>query len=120
MSKIQVSFKISSMVFLIVMIMLTVFLPSILMWHIADGSNPYLDNIEMTPLLIQKIEDGPELIKSAEFVELLKLGDDAQIQMYELYKQQTRLQRVLGTMTVCYLLAHLLLAVWGHRRKNET
>ena len=120
MNKFRVSFKISSMLFLIAMIMLTVYLPTLILWYVGDGSNTYIANIEKTPLLIQKIEDAPESIKSAEFIEVLKSSTNAQVERYELYKQHTRLQRVLGTITVCWLLAHVLSSFLAHRRNNET
>jgi hypothetical protein len=102
------------------MIMLTVYLPTLILWYVGDGSNPYIANIEKTPLLIQKIEDAPESIKSAEFIEVLKSSTNAQVERYELYKQHTLLQRVLGTITVCWILAHLLMSFLAYRRNNET
>jgi biopolymer transport protein ExbB/TolQ len=120
MNNFRVSFRISSMFFLIAMIMLTVSLPTLMVWYVGEGANPYIANVEKTPLLIQKIEDAPESIKSAEFIEVLKSSTNAQVQRYELYKQHTRLQRVLGTITICWLLAHVLISFLAYRRNNET
>jgi hypothetical protein len=102
------------------MVTLTIFAPRIIAWYAGDGSDLYLTNIEKIPLLIQKIKNEPESIKSAEFVEVLNSTMNYQVQIHALHQSQNRLQMAFGVVTVFWLIFYVLFSFLVHRRQNET